>query len=191
MTLLSIAQAIQSVDPFAAVRMSWYVYPIILTLHLCGIALLGGMVLMTDVRMLGWTMKERAVSDVVNQLRVPKRIFLGLAVLCGILLAGAKAEEYYYNPFFWAKISLLASIALHGLIFRGSVYRKVGEFDRLKKMPGRVKLAAGLSLLLWTGVACAGRGIGYIDPPLDKLHAENRAVIGLGSVFGGRGLGRR
>src|SRR5215469_8647044 len=149
MTLLSIAQAIQSVDPFAAVRMSWYVYPIILTLHL------GGMVLMTDVRMLGWTMKERAVSDVVNQLRVPKRIFLGLAVICGILLAGAKAEEYYYNPFFWTRMGILSLLIVHQLIFRGRVYNKAAEFDGFKKMPGRVRFAAGSSLFLWTCMVCA------------------------------------
>ena len=177
MTLLSIAQAIQSVDPFAAVRMSWYVYPIILTLHLCGIALLGGMVLMTDMRMLGWTMRERAVSDVVNQLRVPKRIFLGLAVICGILLAGAKAEEYYYNPFFWTKMGILALLIVHQLIFRGRVYNKAGEFDRLKKMPGRVRFAAASSLLLWTCMVCAGRAIGYYDVPIDKLHAFVADVI--------------
>jgi hypothetical protein len=38
-------------------------------------------------------------------------------------------------------------------------------------MPGKAKLAAALSLLLWTSIACVGRGIGYIEPPLDKLHA--------------------
>jgi len=27
-------------------------------------------------------------------------------------------------------------------------------------------------LLLWISIACAGRGIGYIEPPLDKLHAQ-------------------
>src|SRR5579883_3612956 len=93
MSLLSFAQWIQSTDLFTAVRMSWYAYPVILTLHLCGIALLGGMVLMSDLRLLGMAMRERPVSDVIGQLRVPKRIFLTLAVLCGILLAGAKAES--------------------------------------------------------------------------------------------------
>src|SRR5262249_18433847 len=134
MSLLSIAQSIQSMDLFSAVRMSWYMYPIILTLHLAGIALLGGMVLMTDLRLLGVTMRARPASDVINQLRVPKRIFLTLALVCGVLLAGSKAEEYYYNPFFWTKMGVLALIAAHALVFRGSVYQKAAEFDRLKKM---------------------------------------------------------
>ena len=181
MSLLSFAQWVQATDLFSAIRMSWYVYPSIMALHLIGIAMFGGMILMSNLRLLGVALRNQPVSDVIDQLRVPKRIGFGVVATCGVLLAGSKAEEYYYNPFFWAKMSLLASIALHGLIFRGSVYRKVGEFDRLKKMPGRVKLAAGLSLLLWTGVACAGRGIGYIDPPLDKLHAETTPRSNYGS----------
>jgi hypothetical protein len=27
-------------------------------------------------------------------------------------------------------------------------------------------------MLLWTSIACCGRGIGYIEPPLDKIHAQ-------------------
>jgi hypothetical protein len=34
------------------------------------------------------------------------------------------------------------------------------------------KLAAAISMLLWTSIACCGRGIGYIEPPLDKIHAQ-------------------
>jgi hypothetical protein len=173
MSLLSFAQWIQSTGLFSAVRMSWYVYPAIMTLHLCGIALFGGMILMGNLRLLGVAMRQHPVSDVIGQLRAPKRIGFTIVAACGLLLAGSKAEEYYYNPFFWTKLSLLALIGVHGLVFRRSVYNKAAEFDGVKRMPGRVQLAAWLSLVLWTGVAIAGRGIGYVEPPLDKLHAEN------------------
>jgi hypothetical protein len=142
-----------------------------MSLHLVAISLFGGMILMTNLRLLGVALRKWPVSDVIEQLRIPKRIGFTLVALCGILLAGSKAEEYYYNYFFWIKMSLLVTIFIHGLSFRGSVYNKAAEFDPVKRMPGRAKLAAGLSLLLWTSVACAGRGIGYIDAPLDKLHA--------------------
>jgi hypothetical protein len=147
-----------------------------MALHLTCIAIFGGMILMGNLRLLGVALCNQPVSSVIGSLRVPKRIGFVLVATCGILLAGSKAEEYYYNAFFWTKMSLLALVFIHGFIFRPSVYNKAAEFDGLKRMPGRVKLAAGLSLLLWAGVACAGRGIGYIDPPLDKLHAENAAV---------------
>jgi hypothetical protein len=43
--------------------------------------------------------------------------------------------------------------------------------DRAGRVPGNAKLAAALSLLLWAGVACMGRGIGYVDPPFG-IHAQ-------------------
>jgi hypothetical protein len=153
-------------------RESWHVYPVVMSIHLLCIALFGGMVLLTNMRLLGVSMRNRPVSDVVEQLRVPKRIGLIVIVICGILMLGSKAEEYYYNDFFRLKMVLLALMFLHGWIFRRSVYYNTAEMDRAGKVPGRAKLAASLSLLLWISIACAGRGIGYIEPPLDKIHAQ-------------------
>ena len=177
--LLSFAQWVQATDFFTAIRMSWYVYPAIMTLHLVAIACFGGMILMGNLRLLGIAMRNRSASDVIEQLRVPKRVGFVLVATCGILLAGSKAEEYYYNRFFWLKLALIALVGVHGLVFRGSVYNRPSAFDGLKRLPGRARLAAALSLLLWTSVACAGRGIGYVEAPLDKLHA--RGGVGAGS----------
>jgi hypothetical protein len=170
--ILSLAQWIQSTALFTGIRESWYVYPVVMAIHLLGIALFGGMVLLTNMRLLGVAMRHRSVSDVVGQLRMPKRIGLILIATCGILMLGSKAEEYYYNIFLRVKIALLSLMFLHGWCFRRSVYYNTAEIDRAPKLPERAKLAASLSILLWIGIACAGRGIGYIDPPLDKLHAK-------------------
>src|ERR1700681_4827887 len=164
--ILSMCQWIQSTAFFTAMRGSSVVYPAIMSLHLVGIAIFGGMVLMTNMRLLGLAMRRRSVSDVVNQFRISKRIGLVLIVTCGILMLGSKAEEYYYNSFFRIKMLLLALIFIHGWIFRGSVYNNAAEIDRSPGgTPGRAKLAAILSVLLWVAVACAGRGIGYVEAP--------------------------
>jgi hypothetical protein len=169
--LLSFAQWIQLTDFFTALRGSWFAYPIVLSLHMIGIAFFGGMVLMTDMRMLGLSMRKHSIADVVEQFRVPKRYGLLLMVTCGVLMAGAKAEEYYYNVFFRAKLILLALLVVHGLTFRRSVYADPAALDRTPVIPRNAKVAAALSLLLWTSVAVCGRGIGYIEPPLEKIHA--------------------
>jgi len=151
--------------------MSAYVYPSILSSHLTGIALFAGAVLATDLRLLGVVMRNQPVSEVIDQLRWPKRIGFLIVATCGFLLASSKAEEYYYNTFFRIKLTLLVLVAVHALAFRGSVYNNAAALDQARRMPGKAKLAAALSLLLWTSIACVGRGIGYIEPPLDKLHA--------------------
>ena len=179
--LLSFAQWIQFTSFFTALRGSANVYPIIMSLHMIGIALFGGMILMTDLRLLGWAMTKRSVSDVVDQFRVPKRWGLLLTATCGILMAGSKAEEYYYNVFFRTKLILLALVLVQELVFYRSVYANPAALDRSPGIPANAKLAAAFSLLLWISIACCGRGIGYIEPPLDKIHARvhftNQAVL--------------
>lgn len=164
--MLEFAQWLQLTPAPTALRTSTYVYPVILTLHLIGIAFFGCMIFLTDLRLLGITLGKLPAAKVIESLRLPKQIGFGIVATCGLLMASSKAEEYYYNWLFWTKMSLLALIAIHGLVFGRSVYRNPSGPD-----PTRAKIAAALSLVLWTGVMIAGRGIGYIEPPLDKLHA--------------------
>lgn len=169
--LLKLALWIQATDFFTYLRGSAYSYPIVLSIHMVGIAFFGGMILMTDMRLLGLAMRNRPVADVVALLRVPKRWGFLLTATCGILLLGCKAEEYYYNAFFRAKLTLFMLVIVHALIFRHRVYDKVYEYDKAGRVPGIAKTAAVLSLILWAGIACMGRGIGYIEPPFG-IHAQ-------------------
>ncbi len=162
--LLSLALWIQATDFFTYLRGSHYPYPAILSLHMAALAFFGGMILMTNMRLLGVSMREVSAPDMIDQLRIPKRIGFTLAVVCGFLLLGCKAEEYYYNVFFRTKLVLFALVAVHALIFRRRVYYNASP------PPGEAKAAAWLSLLLWIAIACAGRGIGYIEPPFG-IHA--------------------
>jgi hypothetical protein len=95
-------------------------------------------------------------------LRRPKRLGFIATATFGFLLFACKAEEYYYNSFFRAKILLFLLIAIHAVAFRRGVYSDPAKLDHSSKSPPRAKLAGSLSLLLWLCVLCAGRGIGYI-----------------------------
>jgi len=111
-----------------------YAYPVLLSVHVVAIVLLGGMILWTDLRC--------SEPEVIDGLRAPKRIAFGLAAITGIALFGAHAEQYASNPWFWLKIALLVLIGANYLLFR-----RTGS-----------KLATGLSLALWAGVIFAARG---------------------------------
>jgi uncharacterized membrane protein len=163
MSLLGIFQWLQSTQIATALRESALVYPIIMSSHLSGMALFGGMILMTDLRLLGIVMRRYPVSDVVDQLRIWKRIGFVLVVGCGIFLAWSKAEFYYHNPFFWLKMTLLMLVGVHALIFRKSVYNNTAALDRALVMPTNAKVAACISLALWVGLISAGRLIGYYE----------------------------
>jgi hypothetical protein len=168
--LLSLSIWLQNTQLFDCLRNSARGYPIILSLHLTCISFFAAMIVVTDVRLLGWGMRSELISDIVNQLRVPKRIGFVFAATCGFLVFGMKAEEYYYNAFFRVKILLFALVAMHALVFRRNIYNQAAELDRLDQPSRRAKLAAGLSLLLWLCIVCAGRGIGYIPARYSSHH---------------------
>jgi len=165
-----IVQWFQDTALATAIRESAIVFPVILSLHLTGMGLFGGMILMTDLRLLGIAMTKRPVSDVVNGLRPWKHLGLTLTATCGILLLWSKAAIYYPNPYLRIKLILFVLIILHALVFR-SVYRNVADLDRSPVIPGRAKLAAALSLVLWMSVVTAGRWIGYWEPKGSPLNA--------------------
>jgi hypothetical protein len=162
---LSIAHSIQSIGFLTDFRESALVYPIVMSTHLSCIAVFGGMILMTDLRLLGVAMTDRPISEVINKFRIWKRIGFCIMVTMGALLASSEAEKYSPNPFFWAKMCFLVMVGIHAIIFRPLVYNNPAELDKSRAIPGRAKLAGALSLFLWLGVLTCGRLIGYYEGP--------------------------
>jgi hypothetical protein len=170
MSLFEVFQWIQSTRPATALRGSGLTYPIIMTGHLTGMGLFGGMIAITDARLLGFAMRKYPIADVVNQSRVWKRIGGVLTISCGLMIWASKAEFYYYNPYLWAKWALLTLVGVHALVFR-SVYSNPEALDAAPQVPVKAKIAAWMSLFLWVGLVTAGRLIGYWDVP-DRLRPK-------------------
>ena len=166
MSILEIFRWAQSTEFLKAFRESGLAYPIVMTLHLTGMGLFGGMIAMTDLRILGLAMKDVTITDLISQLRVWKQIGFVLVVTCGLMLVGAKAELYYHNPFYWTKMTLLMLVGVHALAFR-SVYGNTAVLDQAPVVPLKAKLAACTSLLIWIGLVTMGRSIAYFDVPDD------------------------
>jgi hypothetical protein len=161
MTLASVGRTIQDVGAFTAIRESSYVYPVILSAHVACIALFGGLILLTNLRLLEWSLTDVPVHEVIERFRPWKQLGFVAMVSCGGLLAASKAAEYFVNPFFQIKIATLGAIGVHGTYFRRSVYRTSGA-----AIPaGSAKAAAVLSLALWIALVTMGRWIAYYDAP--------------------------
>ena len=173
----SIFQWVQSTGFMTFIRESGLTYPVIMSTHLTCIAIFGGLIVITDLRLLGAAFQNRPIADVVNGLRWWKRIGFLIMIAMGIMLAGSKATEYYGNPYFWVKMSFLGLVLVHAIIFRPLVYNHPEKLDESPVIPARAKAAGALSLVLWTGVLCAGRLIGYYEPPKDKQQTRAVAVI--------------
>jgi len=160
---MGIAHYLQSIGFLAEFSESVLAYPIVLSIHLACIAVFGGMILVTDLRLLGLTFKSLTITEVVTSFRPWKRAGGAVMIAMGLLLAASKAEEYAVNPFFWSKMIILGLIGVHALIFRPIVYSKTEELDGSPVIPTKAKVAAILSLGLWTSMFVMGRLIAYWD----------------------------
>jgi hypothetical protein len=170
MTSGEIAQAIQDTPFFTAIRESGMPYPIILSTHLTCIAVFGGLILMSDLRLLGLALTNVPVSEIIRRTRIWKRVGFCIMVTCGILLGGAKLFNYYDNPYFDVKMTLLAMVAMHAIVFRRSVYANPEKLDGLRTMPRVAKMAGLFSLVIWVGILSMGRLIAYFERPDSHPH---------------------
>ncbi|MBV8844869.1 MAG: DUF2214 family protein [Bryobacterales bacterium] len=160
---MTIAHSIQSTGFLTDFSESVLVYPIVLSTHLTCIALFGGMILMTNLRLLGLTFKSVTITEMVTSLRPWKRVGGVVMIATGLLLAASEAEKYAPNPFFWTKMAILGLIGVHALVFRPMVYNRTEQLDKSPVIPTRAKIAAILSLALWTSMFTMGRLIAYWD----------------------------
>ena len=160
---MDIAHSIQSIEFLSNFSESVLAYPIVLSTHLTCIALFGGMILATNLRLLGLTFGSLTITEVVTNLRPWKHVGGTLMIATGLLLAASEAEKYAPNPLFWTKMIILGLIGVHGLIFRPTVYNNTEELDRSPVVPPSAKAAAILSLVLWISMFTMGRLIAYWD----------------------------
>jgi hypothetical protein len=141
-----------------AVNNSTWAFAAIEACHLLALAALGGAILIVDLRLLGFGLKEERISY-VGQTAQPWLIGgLTAAVITGIpLLASLAAGKYYVNEAFWMKMYFF----LAALIFTFTIRRAVVLGDEIRANSRIGKIVGIVSVLLWSGVGIMGRGIGF------------------------------
>jgi hypothetical protein len=175
MSVAEISHQIQSIGFLTYIRESGYTYPMILSIHLATIAVFGGMILMTDFRILGWAMREVPVSEVYGQLRRWKQIGFVIMVTMGLLLATSEMDKYYGNPYFLMKMSLLLLVAVHAIVFRKSVYGNTEALDRAPQMPAVAKWRR--SLRWFSGSVSPAAGVGSrTTSPKTRIKGNRHSV---------------
>ena len=157
MSVLEFCRWVQYSAPLVAMRSSPWLFPVIATIHLMGLALIGGAVLVVDLRLLGLGLQSQPVAGLARD--AERWLLRGLLVMVstGILLFMCFATKYYYLTFFWVKMAALLLV----IVFTLSVRRRVAMANEADVSPVRSKLVALVSLSLWTIVAVGGRYIGF------------------------------
>jgi hypothetical protein len=154
--LLPFFQWCESTALGEAVRTSLWLFPAIEAVHLLGLCLLGGSLLVLDLRMLGWGMRMQPIAALARDTRPWLVASVAVMIATGVPLFLSEAIKCYYNQAFWVKITTLPI----ALLFTFTLRQRVAQDTDLDTSL-RSRLVAASSLALWFTVAAAGRWIGF------------------------------
>ena len=133
------------------------VFAVVQMFHLLALSMLGGMVLVSDLRLLGVLMKDVPSETVVEQTNRWFTVALIAITLSGIFMSSAVAMKLYYNEMFWAK---MAGFGI-GVAFFYLIRRPLLNRDHTLIGTWTLRLIAIASITIWFSVAAAGRWIGF------------------------------
>jgi hypothetical protein len=157
MSVLSFFQWCEASALGTAIRDSQWLFPVIEAVHLLGLALMGGLVLLVDMRLMGLAMPRKPVAALAREIEPWLISALAVMLTTGLLLYTSEPTKLYYNAAFWMKMGFLAS----AIIFTFTVRRTVLAADAARVRPVWGRLVALISILLWAGVGIGGRAIGF------------------------------
>lgn len=125
-------------------------------IHITGLILILSAIILVNLRLLGFGLKQQSLPQLIKA--TTPQIWYGLAllVLSGLFIFIPSATIYLHNPAFWTKFVLLAIV----LVIQFTLFRQVAEVEHPKRVVAA--LTAVTSLVLWFGVAFAGRIIGFV-----------------------------
>jgi hypothetical protein len=154
-TLLGLFERLEASAIGTAIRDSLWLFPVIEAVHLLGLALLGGAVLVLDLRLLGAGLAGRPVAYVARQVQPWLVGALAVMVATGVPLFLSEAVKCFHSEAFRLKMVALAL----ALSFTFGVRNPVAKAQPLRSRWNRA--VATCSLALWLTVASAGRWIGF------------------------------
>ena len=133
------------------------VFAVVQMFHLLGMSMLGGMVLVGDLRLLNILLKDVLSEQVIENTQKWFNVALAIVMTSGIFMSSAVAMKLYYNEMFWAKMTSLGL----GITFVYVIRRPLLKFKHDTLNPWTLKLIAATSISIWFTVAAAGRWIGF------------------------------
>jgi hypothetical protein len=157
MTMLPFFQWCEASIVGNAIRTSPWAFAVIESIHLLGLAAIGGAVIIVDLRLLGLGLSRHRVADVAHDAHPWLVGSLVVMLTTGVALFLSESVKCYYSPPFWLKMGSLVLASTFALTVR----RRVAMAEEGRIRPAWQRLVAITSLLLWFGVGAGGRWIGF------------------------------
>lgn len=150
MDLMPLFEWMEGVGVFGS---SPYLGPGVNLVHLLGMVVFAGALLIVDLRLLGLGITDQPLAQVARDAQPWLIGGFVVLVLTGVPAMMSTAVRQYVNWVFWAKMGLLA----FGVIFTFTIRRKVARSDETKIGPIWSKMVGLSSIVIWGGVAALAR----------------------------------
>lgn len=134
------------------------IYATVQAVHLLSMAVIGGVVLTTDLRLLGVIFRDVPSETLTDGTHKVFRIALVVAVLSGIFCAAGVSDKVYYMEVFWIKMLVLVAGSCFVFFVRQPL---LSNTPHSEINPWVLRLLAVTSMLIWFTVAATGRWIGF------------------------------
>src|SRR5580704_606601 len=135
-----------------------FMWPTCETLHFVGLSLLMGIVLLVDLRMMGFM---KSISFPVFHRLLPWGILgFGINVMTGLLFFIGQPDQYTKSiPFQW-KMALVLVAGANALYF--TMFDEVWVLAPGDEAPMQAKVAAGSAVVLWVAIMWCGNMLPFI-----------------------------
>lgn len=139
------------------IRESKWTFTLAEVFHLLGLTLFLGTVLLLALRVFGFVLQRKTVASLARELMPLSLGGLALTILTGTLLFTSEATKCWGNIAFRYKMLFL----FLALLFQFTALQRVTRGDEQRFPPLARKITAVVAVLLWFGVAIAGRAIAF------------------------------
>jgi hypothetical protein len=147
--------------PGSHVRATPFLYAVLESVHILGIALLVGSAIAVDLRLLGLGRNAVPVTLAARYLLPISHVGFAVVVITGTAMFIGNAVAVGSSPAAPWKFGLIAVAGLNIAVFHGGVYRSVTRWDIASPTPLAARIAAITSAATWSGVVVAGRLLAY------------------------------
>ena len=158
--IYQLALWLDGTDWSTSIHESYYLYNWIEATHVLTLTLSLGLLLLIDLRVLGLALPSVPIRIFNNRIRWPMLIGFSLMIITGLLLLYAVPVRTVQSLWFRIKLLLLLLAAVNALVF----HYLLGRYENLPetgRLPGSLRIGAGISIGLWVGIVTCGRLIAY------------------------------
>src|ERR1700761_1906368 len=149
-SLVPLAERIENTGLGPVIAVSRYLWPIIEGTHLLSLAFSAGLIVLTDLRLIGVFLPDVPLPIALKQLRPYILSAFAVTFLTGGLVFWAEASSVIESPLWTAKILLIVLAGLNALYFELVIARRPEVIENRKPLPSSVRISGVVSLTTWT-----------------------------------------